>query len=126
MASSFKLLRRLPAWVRSIARRKVLEQYRKSRNAPSALAPEVLDALAASASELDETWALRRQALAGCLEQTAPRAREIIEMRYLQERLPAQIAERLSWSVNAVHVALARVRKFLRDCTKRKLAGEET
>ena len=40
--------------------------------------------------------------------------------------LPPQIAARLSWTVDAVHVALARVRKFLRECVQRKVAARGT
>jgi hypothetical protein len=38
----------------------------------------------------------------------APRAREIVELRYCHEHLaPPAIAERLQWTANAVHVALS-------------------
>jgi RNA polymerase sigma-70 factor (ECF subfamily) len=115
------------AWVRSIARLKVLEACRAGRGGPRLLDTEALEALVASADQLDDRWADRREALAHCLEQLAPRAREIIELRYSEEFLsPPEIADRISWSVNAVHVALSRARKFLQDCTRRRLSPEES
>ena len=40
-----------------------------------------------------------------CLESLAPRAREIVELRYQQAHNPPEIARRVNWSVDAVHVA---------------------
>src|SRR5436309_2001473 len=70
------------AWARSIARLKVLEACRASRNTPHPLDPDALEALIESAEDLDDSWAGRREALAKCLDQLAPRAREILELRY--------------------------------------------
>lgn len=116
------------SWARSVARLHVYEACRKHKGRLRALDPEVLEAVAASAEEVDDSWAERRQALARCLPSLAPRAREILDLRYSKEFLsPPQIAARLSWTVGAVHVALARARKFLQECVQRRLnAGEAT
>jgi RNA polymerase sigma-70 factor (ECF subfamily) len=112
------------AWARAIGRLKVLEQCRRHSAAPQLLDPEVMEVLIAEAPAAEEEWAQRRQALAECLEQLTPRAREIFELRYSDDLLPPpEIAARVHWTVDAVHVALARARKFLRDCTQRRLAA---
>ncbi|MGL4554876.1 MAG: sigma-70 family RNA polymerase sigma factor [Gemmataceae bacterium] len=114
------------AWARSIARLKVLEAFRGRKAGPSLLEPEALDAVLAVADETEDEWEGRREALALCLAQLAPRAREIVELRYSEDHLPPPaIADRLRWSVNAVHVALSRARKFLQECTRRRLALED-
>ncbi len=114
------------AWARAIGRLKVLECCRARKAGPQLLDPAALEALAAAAGEVDDTWAPHRAALAHCLEQLAPRARQILELRYSEEFLaPPEIAARISWSVGAVHVALSRARKFLHDCTQRRLAMQE-
>lgn len=113
------------AWVRTIARIKVLQQYDRRRDDPYVLAPEVLDAVVSAAPEMDDTWEPRREALAECLAGLSPRAQEMIGLRYAESLMPADIAERLSWTVGAVHVALARARKFLRECAQRRLATED-
>jgi RNA polymerase sigma-70 factor (ECF subfamily) len=111
------------AWARSVARLKVLEQARSWAGGPRLLDPDALEALILAAEEVEDSWAERREALAGCVEELAPRAREILRLRYSEGHLaPPQIAARLSWSVNAVHVALSRARKFLQECTRRRLA----
>lgn len=125
-ADEFRLGSNFLAWVRTIGRLKVLEHCRRQKAGPHLLEPAALEAVMATAAEGDETWALRREALAKCLQELAPRARQILEMRYSEEVLPPQqIASRLSWSIGAVHVALARARKFLQQCTQRRLAVEE-
>jgi RNA polymerase sigma-70 factor, ECF subfamily len=114
------------AWARSIARLKVLEAFRGHKGGPALLGQEALEAVLATADHTEEDWEDKREALAKCLDQLAPRAREIVELRYSEEHLaPPDIADRLRWSVNAVHVALSRARKFLQECTRRRLALED-
>jgi RNA polymerase sigma-70 factor (ECF subfamily) len=104
----------------------VLEACRSARGGPALLDPEALEAVAAVAGEEDDAWAPKREALEQCLKRLAPRAREILELRYSDEHLPPpEIASRLSWTVGAVHVALSRARKFLQECTRRRLAPRE-
>jgi RNA polymerase sigma-70 factor (ECF subfamily) len=113
------------AWARSIARIKVLEACRASRDGVSRLGQEALEALAQEAPHAEDDWEERREALARCLDQLAPRAREIIGLRYSDDHLaPPAIAGLIQWSVNAVNVALSRARKFLQECTRRRLAQE--
>lgn len=115
------------AWVRGIARNKVFEYSRRRRSPPLIFDAALLHLLAEAAELRDEIGERRREALAKCLDRLAPRAREIVDLRYAEQSLsPPEIADRLGWSANAVHVALARARAFLRDCTSRMLAGGET
>lgn len=116
------------AWVRGIARNKVLEHYRRQRKTPLPFDEELLTLLTESADSADKLLERRREVLAKCLERLAPRAREIVDLRYGDHALtPPKIAEQLAWTTNAVNVALARARAFLRDCTRRMLAtGEVT
>src|SRR5262245_14773446 len=110
------------AWARSMARLKVLEHCRSQQHGPHLLDPDALEAVVAAAEEIEDDWPERREALARCLEQLAPRAREILELRYCDDFLPPpEIASRLSWTVNAVNVALSRARRFLQECTRRRL-----
>jgi RNA polymerase sigma-70 factor (ECF subfamily) len=126
IAGEFRTGTNFLAWARAIARLKVLETIRANKGNLALLDPETLDAVAQTADELDDHWSEQREALAHCLEQLAPKAREILELRYSEELLaPPQIASRISWSLNAVNVALSRARKFLQECTRRRLALKE-
>ena len=114
------------AWVRGIARNKVLEHYRRQQKSPLPFDEELLTLLTDSTDHADQLLERRREALAKCLERLAPRAREIVDLRYGDHALsPPKIAEQLTWTTNAVNVALARARAFLRECTQRMLASGE-
>jgi len=121
-ASEFRPGSDFLAWARAVARLKVLEHHRRRKGVSRLLDPEVLEAVVASADDAEESWADRRQALAECLKEIAPRAREILELRYAGEALsPREIAGRVAWTSGAVRVALARARRFLQECTERRL-----
>ncbi len=124
-AADFQLETNFGAWARAVARLKVLEQYRQLKRHVPLLAPEVLNVLSATAPELDPLLMPRYEALRNCLNQIAPRARELVALRYADPPLtPQQIARQLSWTANSVRVALARARKFLLECVERRLAAE--
>ena len=56
------------AWVRAIARLKVLEHCRKQKAGPRLLDPAALEAVVAAAADLDDAWGPRREALAHCIK----------------------------------------------------------
>ena len=111
------------AWVRGIARNKLLEVLRQRRRGGFSFDAELMDLLAAEAP-VDDDWRRQQRALHECLGLLAPRARELTELRYGEQLTPTAIAERVRWTINAVNVALARVRSQLRDCTTRRLAED--
>jgi len=123
-AGTFQRGTNFRAWAWTIARYKVLQTLEKHAPVPDRLAPDVLEALAAHGTA--ETWYSEEQIqhLARCMEGLAPKAREAVELRYQQAHRPPEIASRLGWTVESVHVALSRARVFLRDCvTQRMLAA---
>lgn len=123
-AADFQLGSNFLAWARAIARLKVFEQYRQLKRSVPLLSAEVLEVLADAAPEADGLLMPRYEALQSCLQQVAPRAREMVALRYADPPLtPRQIARQLSWTANAVRVALARARKFLLECVERRLAA---
>jgi RNA polymerase sigma-70 factor (ECF subfamily) len=108
------------SWACSIARFKVLESRRRSGGCELMLNEEVIEALCAT--EIEE-WQPDEElrVLAHCKDELAPQARRAIELRYEQGHRPTEIARRMGWTVNAVHVALTRARAALRECVERKL-----
>ena len=89
------------------------------------LSPEVMDVIMTAAPESDETWAEHRAALTPCLEKVSSSLRKMIDLRYCDNLPPAQIAREVSWSVEAVYVALTRARRFLRSCIEQAMAVKE-
>lgn len=110
------------AWACTIARYKLLELLRR-RARSQVLSEEVIEALCAVEPEeqFDET---RVAILQHCLEQLAPKARQMMFLRYYGEHSPSQIALLVSWTPNAVRVALSRARTVLQQCLERRLRQE--
>lgn len=121
-ADDFEIGTDFMAWVRSIARLKVLETIRRSGKQPMFLSEETIDALAAASSETDGNWDARRTALEKCLKKVPPRAMKILQLRYADGLMPQQIANLVSWTVNAVSVQISRLRKSLMACMQREMA----
>ena len=121
-AANFQRGTNFRAWAWTIARYKVLQTLEKNAPPADRFAPEILEALAAQ--ETAETWFSDEQIqhLAKCMESLAPKAREAVELRYQQAHRPPEIASRLGWTVESVHVALSRARVFLRDCVTQRMA----
>jgi RNA polymerase sigma-70 factor (ECF subfamily) len=110
------------AWACTIARFKLLELLRR-RARSQVLSEEVIEALCAVESEqqFDDS---RLAILQHCLEQLAPKARQMMYLRYYGEHSPAQIARLVSWTPNAVRVALSRARSVLQECLERRMRKE--
>jgi RNA polymerase sigma-70 factor, ECF subfamily len=111
------------AWTRAILRRKVLEllrQRKRSSGFPSHLVDLLADEAPAPA-----VWDAERRALANCLPHLAPKARQLVELRYIDGLFPEAIAARVSWTANAVNVALSRAKIALRQCIQNALTTIE-
>ena len=102
------------AWVCTIARFKLLEAMRRRARAQD-LSEEVIEALCAVNPE-EHFEDSRVTALQHCLEKLAPKARQMMHLRYYAEHSPAEIARVVSWTPNAVRVALSRARSVLQQC----------
>ena len=125
-AQDFTLGTNFQAWVRAIVKFKLLELGRLKQRNPLLFDPELLEMLAVANAEIDLEREERQRALTKCIEKLAPRARQILEMRYADQPVaPAEIARQLSWTPGAVYVALSQARAFLRECTRRRLGMVE-
>ena len=111
------------AWARGIARNKALMAARQSRQAPRALSPDVIELLSDDVPQFDMQQS-RVDAVAECVEELAPRAKEAIRLRYFDALKPSEIAGRMTLADATVHVTLSRARSLLRRCVERKTRTE--
>lgn len=109
------------AWSKAIARFKLLEARRQL--ARPTVNNDVLESLSAACPE---EWGEERKIalLATCLQSLAPRAQEVLRLRYHREHTPTEIARLLTRTVNSVNVALAKARLALRECLDQQLKQE--
>ena len=120
-AAEFRAGSSFTAWAFAIARLKILEAHRRrKRHGMDTLSDDVVDALVASVPENSFSES-RLESVRQCLEKLAPRAQEIVRLRYHGEHGPEEIARRLAWTTNAVNVSLSKARVALRACVERRL-----
>jgi RNA polymerase sigma-70 factor (ECF subfamily) len=118
-AADFREGTNFMAWAVTIARHKVFHAQRRLKR--PVISAATLDALAASCPEV-VAEDRRLKALADCMQKLAPRAQELIRLRYHHEHSPGEIATRLARSVNSVGVALSKARVALRECIEKQLS----
>ena len=113
-ASTFELGTNFVAWACSIARLKVLENFRQKKRS-NLLSEAAISALAADAPAA-ETLTEREDALEKCLGKLAPKARDLLWRRYSRRQSSDEMAEAVGMTSIAVRVALSKARATLRDC----------
>jgi len=113
------------AWLRALVRHRAADHYRR-RARLAGLADRFEQVADAAEAAFAETWiaaeeaAARAHHLAACLEKLAPRARQLVDERYRRDRSIAEIARTVGWKADAVKVALAKARRALAECVRRR------
>jgi RNA polymerase sigma-70 factor (ECF subfamily) len=110
-------------WARGVARRVALANARRFGRRPVLLGEQALEVVGAALDSLgDETrMAERAEALRLCLEGMPEQDREMLRMRYFQNRSYEQIAKAVNRTVGALYVAFYRMHRVLRECIRRRL-----
>ncbi|MFH1024997.1 MAG: sigma-70 family RNA polymerase sigma factor [Planctomycetota bacterium] len=116
-----------PGWVREIARRRVLDFYKKAdkrrlRYLPAEdvvlLAGEVGERHPFDPAQTGEEY----DALRVCLGRLSGTNLEMVKMRFMEDRDYTEIAARVKRREGAVRQAVSRVREFLAGCIEKTLA----
>ncbi len=109
------------AWACAIARLKLWEARRQASR--PVLSDEAIAALCEDAPD-EAFFHERLAALRSCMGKLAPRAREVVMLRYHSELSSQAIADRVAWKESAVRVALSKARASLRKCVGGQLATD--
>lgn len=105
------------AWVFAIARFKLMSVSRHPANSEVCLSETLLEIML-NEETAESGWDQRLEFLNRCLKKLAPRAREVIELRYFSDLNPPEIAKAIQWSTGSVNVALTRARQVLAQCVQ--------
>jgi RNA polymerase sigma-70 factor, ECF subfamily len=112
-------------WCRGVARNLILHYWREKRTAKVHADSELLDLVELALNEQPDPWAERRQALMECIDLLPRHSKQLLKMKYDQGLSFAAIALRLKRTVDALKMALCRVRQALLECASARLHGEE-
>ena len=116
-------------WVRGIVRRQALDRRRK-RNRHGFVDQELIEIIDHQFEQImDERAAMKQQdeenALYKCMSKLKPAARNLVLKFYRDHNTHEELGRLFHKSVNAIRLALTRVRQVLRKCVKRQLAEME-
>src|SRR5258708_4312301 len=118
-AAEFQPGTEFPKWACTIARYKVLEARRAAGRAGGELSDEILHTLAEYPAATHEE--LRLDLMKQCIDELAPQARRAVDLRYEEDRSPAQIAAVCGWTAESAYSILSRARTFLRECIEQRM-----
>jgi RNA polymerase sigma factor (sigma-70 family) len=109
------------AWSMRAARHRAIDLARSRQLRP--LPDEVLDLLESRAGDpAGSGWSDRAEALHQCMDQLAPSARGLLQMKYGEGMSAMHIAARLRRTADAVYQTLSRIHRCLRQCIERRMA----
>lgn len=131
--SEYDRQRPFAAWLRGIARNKILEHLRNSATAKhhvARLTPDLLDRIGEQQDRMltadSVVFADRVAPLRSCVSQLPSEDRAILDHHYAQKRSCAVIAQELGLHFETVKKRLQRIREVVRLCILGKLAREAT
>ena len=113
------------AWAFEVAFRNVQAHVGRRGRDRLRFKQKFLDTVASMASGQPDDLDARQQALTDCLAGLSEKDRKLIQSRYQPQASVASVAVEVSRSVDAIYKAMARIRRALHDCIRRKLAAEE-
>lgn len=108
------------AYLRTVARNLFLKSIRKSKRRPSEQELDLADSVWAEMAR-NNGGGDYVDALEDCLQSLNGRGREVIDLRYRDNRSRADMAEALGLSKEGVKTLLRRTKELLRDCVERKI-----
>jgi RNA polymerase sigma factor (sigma-70 family) len=120
-------VRNMGAWSREIARRIILDHWKKNARRNLILAEDTLDAIDQVFAETDaaeDRSAAKLEALTACLAKLPAHLRELVDLFYKEKMSLEKIGRQLRRSSGAVQVSLSRTRRTLLECVE-KIETEE-
>jgi len=110
-------------WARTIARRVALENLSRHGIRPVLLGKTALEALGEELDALGDAMAVETRvgALRQCTEKLSEGSRQLVRLRYFENRSYKEISESIEWTVEALYVAFNRIHKALSECVQRRL-----
>lgn len=109
-------------WAYSDLRLTALNLRRRKKRSPLVFSDEMLDCLCEEWEQHADLADAKKQALASCLGQLAPRQRNLLAMYYSSPKTTAvELGARMNQTVGGIYKALGRIRSALRACIEGKL-----
>ena len=112
------------AWARTVAHmrcREVLHREGREDRIKESVSHHIPDAVW---TEFSVYPAEKKEALTECLKAVPAKGRKLLQLRYNEGKDCSHIARLFNKSVDAVYMALSRIRQGLKKCVEEKLSGD--
>jgi len=114
------------AWACQIIRFEVKSFNRRAARERMVFSDAFINAVAEETVQSRTQLQERVEALQKCVAKLTPPQRELLRLRYDEQRSVGSVAERLDRSVEAVYKTLSRIRHALYTCIQRELAASSS
>ena len=122
-AQDFESARHAVLWARVTGRNRAIDLLRSQRGNEVQLSENMLTTLADEWPSDAQVDALRT-ALAECLPVLTSNNRELLRLRYFEQRSCGEVAAILARKLETVYQSLSRIHRTLGDCIRKRLAQE--
>lgn len=112
------------AWARGVTANIVLASLKRDRRWKRHGDAVVVDALLQAYERVSDDPAPPVDVVKSCIQQLPERSRRLLALRYDESLKLNEVADRVGSTMDAVRVALQRIRASLATCVRRKLARE--
>ena len=119
---SYDLDKPFGPWILGVARFKVIDHLRRHGKDRHVYDNDAINHLAGAYAKRDDQLDDMKLALSDCLQSLSKRERDALNLRYVDDAKPAQVAEELHINAGTARVLLHRIRQALADCVKRKIS----
>ncbi len=112
------------SWAMRVAYFEVCDYRKKMARARVTFSQEVFDALADKVAEVSEQADERREALEHCINGLSDSHKDLIRMRYLQDKTVEEVALQIDRPVKTVYRILQQVRSWLQNCIETRMSRD--
>lgn len=124
-AESFETMAHLMNWARLTGKNRAIDILRARDGRYVGLSDEMLALLADEWPDKSRADAMQ-EALTQCITQITANNRELLRLRYFEQRNCTDVAAIMGRKIEAVYQALARLHKTLGDCIRTRLQANST
>lgn len=121
---SYDLDKPFGPWILGVARFKVIDHLRKNGKDRHVFDSDAINHLAGAYAKKDDQLDDMKSALADCMQGLSKRDRKALNLRYVDDAKPAEVADELRINPGTARVLLHRIRQALAQCVERKLAEQ--
>ena len=114
------------SWSARIIHLTALDFRKRQRRSAIRFGDEFLENVAQETCAAADELAERERALSECVKKLKPKQRQLLDLRYREDRSGEQMARAMGTTADAVYQALARIRKALLDCVSRRLGQSQS